>query len=92
IFPSKLETWGLPISEAKFFDKPMLLANLPYAKETVGDYENVSFFDVNEPKELADLITNFVNKTIVFEGNEAAINSENKLNSWFELFDYITKP
>ncbi|MBC7642499.1 MAG: glycosyltransferase, partial [Flavobacterium sp.] len=22
IFPSKLETWGLPISEAKFFDKP----------------------------------------------------------------------
>ena len=91
IFPSKLETWGLPISEAKAFKKPMLLANLPYAKETVGDYDYVSFFDVNAPEELASLITEFVNKTIVYQGNKTEIETKNQLNNWFELFDFILK-
>jgi glycosyltransferase involved in cell wall biosynthesis len=44
VFPSKLETWGLPITEAKLFAKPLLVADLPYAHETVGDYSLVSFF------------------------------------------------
>ena len=91
IFPSKLETWGLPISEAKFFNKSMFLANLEYAEETVGDYENVSFFDIDNPKELAQLITDFVNKKIVFQGNIAFKNEQKSLNGWFELFDFITK-
>ncbi|WP_236612706.1 glycosyltransferase [Elizabethkingia meningoseptica] len=34
IFPSKVETWGLPISEFLEYNKPMLLADLPYAHET----------------------------------------------------------
>lgn len=29
IFPSKLETWGLPLSEAKEFKLPILSADLP---------------------------------------------------------------
>ena len=31
IFPSLLETWGLPISEFEQTNKKMILANLPYA-------------------------------------------------------------
>ncbi|SHG35911.1 Glycosyltransferase involved in cell wall bisynthesis [Flavobacterium fluvii] len=91
IFPSKLETWGLPLTEAKAFHKPILAANLPYAKETIGDYDKVSFFDVDEPRELAALITNFVNKTIVYQGNKTQIETSNQLNNWFELFDFILK-
>jgi len=91
IFPSKLETWGLPVSEAKAFHKPMFLANLPYAKETVGNYDSVSFFDVNDPEELASLITKFVNKTIIYQGNKTEIETGNQLNNWFELFDFILK-
>lgn len=91
IFPSKLETWGLPISEAKAFKKPMLLANLPYAKETIGHYDSVCFFDVNKPEELASLITKFVNKTIVYRGNKNETDVTNQLNDWFELFDFILK-
>jgi glycosyltransferase involved in cell wall biosynthesis len=45
LFPSRLETWGLPISEAKLYGKPLLVAELPYAHETVGDYDKVSFVD-----------------------------------------------
>lgn len=43
IFPSRSETWGLPISEAKALCKPILAADLPYAHETVSNYDKVCF-------------------------------------------------
>jgi glycosyltransferase involved in cell wall biosynthesis len=49
LFPSRLETWGLPISEAKAFGKPILAADLPYAHEAVGTYTGVSFVDALDP-------------------------------------------
>ena len=56
VFPSRLETWGLPISEAKCWGKPLLVADLPYAHETVGAYDRVSFFDPLVPGQLAELM------------------------------------
>ena len=91
LFPSKLETWGLPITEAKSYQKPMLLAHLPYAKETVGTYDKVSFFNPSDPKELAQLITDFVNKKIVFDGNTTTFDTNDTLESWDTVFDYILK-
>jgi len=54
IFPSHLETWGLPLSEAKEFGLPILSADLPYAHETINDYDQVLFFDVNNFRDLSD--------------------------------------
>ena len=54
LFPSKLETWGLPITEAKCFSKPILAADLPYAHETVGNYDKVLFFDPESVEDLAE--------------------------------------
>lgn len=56
VFPSRLETWGLPISEAKHWRKPLLVADLPYAHETVGTYDHVRFFDPLAPSQLAGLM------------------------------------
>lgn len=89
LFPSKVETWGLPISEAKAFNKPMLLANLPYAKEAVGNYQKVSFFALNSPDELAKLITKMVNNEIIFEGNLFHYDTQNTITNWKALFNYI---
>lgn len=89
LFPSKIETWGLPITEAKSFNLPLLVANLPYAKETVGDYEKVSFFNVNQPKQLAHLMTEFVNITIKYDENKYAFDTKKQLNNWFEIFDFM---
>ncbi len=89
LFPSKLETWGLPITEAKAYNKPMFLADLPYAKETVGDYDAVSFFKIDAPQELANLMTAFVDKTIVYEGNKYQFETKDQLNTWYKLFDYM---
>lgn len=46
LFPSRIETWGLPISEFKPTGKPMILANLPYAYETASGAHRVAFASV----------------------------------------------
>jgi glycosyltransferase involved in cell wall biosynthesis len=56
IFPSKLESWGLPITEFKATAKPILAADLPYAHETMGDYPSSAFFDPNDADGLAEMI------------------------------------
>lgn len=56
LFPSLIETWGLPISEAESHQLPLLVADLPYARETVGDYDQVSFFNPHDPEVLAGLL------------------------------------
>lgn len=53
IFPSRIETWGLPITEAKDKGLRLLLADLPYAHETVGSYDQVAFFKHDDAADLA---------------------------------------
>lgn len=89
LFPSTLETWGLPISEAKALHKPLWVADLPYAKETVGTYENVVFFDPKNPKELAELFRRHLRGESVYTGNQAPPMEGTVVHNWPALFDYI---
>lgn len=66
IFPSKLETWGLPLSEAKAFGLPILSAELPYAHETIGDYDKVAFFAPDNAQQLADKLAAFYHGQNIF--------------------------
>ena len=57
VFPSRIETWGLPISEFKAVsDAPMILADLPYAHESSKGAKDVTYFDINSPAELAGIM------------------------------------
>lgn len=69
VFPSKLETWGLPITEGKAQRLPLLVADLPYARETVGTYDLVSFFSSESAEELADLMQSMITQTWHPTGN-----------------------
>lgn len=89
IFPSKLETWGLPISEFKSTGKTILLADLPYAHETIGNYQNVSFFDTESPQTLAKLMLDAINGTIKYQGNTTSLPSEPFAENWSKLFDIL---
>lgn len=53
VFPSRIETWGLPISEYASWGHVMLLADLPYAYETAAGCTHVAFFDVDDAYGLA---------------------------------------
>lgn len=89
IFPSKLETWGLPISEFKQFGKPILAADLPYARETVGNYDMVCFFNPHNPYELANLMENIIYNKLVFQSNKVPQPKYPFAQSWEDLFDIL---
>ena len=92
IFPSKIETWGLPITEAKEFKKKMILANLPYAHETLGNYEDVFFFNPDSAEELAlKMESVIVEKDTRFDGNICKEIEQPYCNTWKELFEIILK-
>jgi glycosyltransferase involved in cell wall biosynthesis len=89
IFPSKLETWGLPISEFKAFDKPMLIADLPYAHETIGDYDKVVFFDQDNPQQLAECMKDFIDGRLVYDGNRRVDVKKPFAENWEQLFNIL---
>ena len=59
VFASKLETWGMPISEAKEAGLSILAADLAYAHEAIGHYDGAAFFPVEDANALAALMRDF---------------------------------
>jgi glycosyltransferase involved in cell wall biosynthesis len=92
IFSSKLETWGLPISEFKAFGKPMLIADLPYAHETLGDYDKVVFFDPNAPQQLAKFMKAVMDGNLIYDGNRRVDVQEPFAKNWEQLFNILLSP
>lgn len=90
VFSSKVETWGLPISEYAEFDKPMLLADLPYAHETAAGSRQTAFFKIEDVERLKEYM-----KRLVFQDKSflSAVPRENilspKVSSWEELFNML---
>lgn len=91
VFPSKLETWGLPISEFKVLNKPMLVADLEYAHETVGDYNKVKFFDPTNAKILAKMIEDLIDNKLMFDTHIPLNHTGLFAIGWKELFEILLK-
>jgi glycosyltransferase involved in cell wall biosynthesis len=92
IFPSKIETWGLPVTEFGAFSKPMLLADLPYAHETAAGLSQVAFFNPDLPEQLAVMMEKMLLGDSGFLSKiESRMLPSPVVYSWKELFDYITK-
>lgn len=90
IFPSKVETWGLPITEFAAFQKPMLLADLPYAYETAAGYNQVGFFSPDNPTDLADKMEQLLlgNNSLLQTVKERKLEAP-VVNSWESLFKVL---
>ena len=89
IFPSKLETWGLPITEFKFLQRPILAANLEYAHETVGSYQHARFFDPNDPETLSQNMLSVINGSFIPDKHKHLKPDQPFAKSWKELFDFL---
>ena len=92
IFPSFLETWGLPLSEFSNYDKPILAADLPYAHEAAFGAKYIDFFNPKSSLELASKMELLIN------GDFSSLHqcSQKKIEdpffqSWKDLFDFIIK-
>lgn len=83
LFPSYIETFGLPLLEAAMTGMPIIAADLPYAREVLKGYEGVIFVPYNNPQAWADAI-----KSIV-KGRRYLPYDISGRPGWEELFDNI---
>lgn len=62
VFPSYIETIGLPLLEARSVGAPILAADCLYARDGVGDYERAEFFEALNEKALCDLMRKVIKR------------------------------
>lgn len=91
VFPSKVETWGLPISEYMDVSScPILLADLPYAHETACGNNPVAFFEPTDAEQLALLMEKVIEKDF---SDFAPVNKIDKTkpyaSDWADLFSIL---
>jgi glycosyltransferase involved in cell wall biosynthesis len=91
IFPSRRETWGLPLTEAKAHGMAILAADLPYAHESVGNYDAASFFDVDDAQALAQRMCAFQKGTLTFETPSFVTPEAPFARNWAELVRWLTE-
>lgn len=93
IYPSVSEGFGLPLVEAMWYGKSIIAADKDYAREVCADYPAI-FFDVENEKELIDIINKFpVNKTYEVKYNKNELvekySWENAVANFMELIENI---
>jgi len=85
LFPSKLETFGLPLIEAAAFGKHIFVLDKPYAHDVLQDYNGVIFIP-NNAEVWASKITDFY-----YSKNRELIKTLDiaKMNGWNKFVDLV---
>jgi len=90
VFPSRVETWGLPISEFLPTGKPLLLADLPYAHQSASGSAATAFFPAEDPKALASLMHALIDGgRAAFRQVPEAVVPAPFASGWPELFQIL---
>jgi glycosyltransferase involved in cell wall biosynthesis len=85
LFPSYIETIGLPIIEAASTGLPIIAADLPYAREALREYKGAVFIPAGDPEAWRQEILKLLgNRGIRYQPMEISIS-----DSWNELFRII---
>ncbi len=95
LFPSIIETLGLPLIEAATMEKAVVAANEDYAKEVLADYEGVTFLRYDDYESWADNIVKHIEN---YEQYPVLQQKESTWNNFFALVnesrekDLLTTP
>ena len=90
VFPSKVETWGLPISEFSGYGKPMLIADRPYSHGTAEGSLATAFFDPDDSGSLKNLMKS----ALIGDMSQLKKIPQSEIDppyaeSWASLFDML---
>ncbi|HBF30248.1 glycosyltransferase family 1 protein [Rhizobium sp.] len=84
VLPSKMEGWGLPVSEALWCGTPALAADVPALREAGG--ELAKYFDPEQPSSLTDLIEHLMSHPSEYKALKAdIIAGHNQLRTWKDV-------
>lgn len=90
VFPSRVETWGLPISEFLPTGKPVIVSDLPFAHETTAGASHVAFFDPASPSALKEEMLRIMNGDL---SHTVPVERRNisgaAARSWEEIFSLL---
>ncbi len=86
VFPSYVETIGLPLIEAAQYGKPIIVSDFEYSREALDGYDGVKFVQFNNEKEWSQIILEQLNNEKKYK---YFIN--NKGNSWDEFIRIISE-
>lgn len=81
VFPSYLESWGLPLVEARVFNAPIIAADCEYAHETLGAYPRAVFFNPHDSQSLSTLINEVINR-VSNNSCESSIAEGGPMDAW----------
>ena len=73
IFPSYIETVGLPLLEARQMGTIILSSDCPFSREVLDGYENVYFFDPFKPQQLARLMEKVIAGQIIKKASNVLV-------------------
>lgn len=93
IFPSYIETFGLPLLEAKMCGTVILASDCPFSHEILDGYDNAYFFDPFNKVELIELMKKVINGEIKrkkLDKNEKVINKK-QTSTWREVHDLFNE-
>ena len=82
LFPSTIETLGLPLIEAASFGLPIIAADVEYAREVLEGYKGVVYVQANNAKAWAQAIEQLVD----YAGKRYPSFSLNGKAGWKEFF------
>lgn len=95
VFPSRIETWGLPISEymgLRGDNGQLLLADLPYAHETSAGATQVAFFPPTDATALTGMMQRaFERDASLMAPNPTTCPPAPYAESWETLFQMLIK-
>ncbi|AEX85599.1 glycosyltransferase [Marinitoga piezophila KA3] len=87
LFPSYIETFGLPLLEAKLHKTIILASDMPFSHEILDGYPNAYFFNPFNKNKLYNLMEMILTKKISYKKTNNFYNSiKNK-----KILDFITK-
>lgn len=83
VFPSYIESYGLPLIEAAMIGLPIIAADLPYAREVLDGYEGVRFVQYDAVQKWKEAIES------LRKGQRYKPIDISRRKSWNEMFEYI---
>ncbi len=81
VFPSYLETCGLPMLEAKYAKARILASDMPFSHEALDGYENAKFFKYDDAEQLAQKMEYELNCAVYRDTSVDISSNENGLLS-----------
>jgi glycosyltransferase involved in cell wall biosynthesis len=83
VFPSYIETLGLPLIEAAYFGLPVLAADMDYAHEVLKDYDGAFYLQYDDIDRWAKEMILIVTANLKFQ----SFKGNPKYNSWRKMLE-----